>query len=231
MNLKILKHYNEKESSIYEFQRKNYLWDAEIETFIKIKKKLTSSTEPSKKSLSILDIPIGSGRWIPHLQDVTKKYIGVDVSSYMLNQAKIKVENCKKEFKKSAQLVKSSIQELHITGINEKFDLIISTRFLSHFSITETKNIMIILRKYLKGELVISIRVADNKRSIFLEILSLFIKSPLRLIKRYLKSGRLSYTKLELDYIKAFQDSGYKIINKNIVVKDKYSRYEYWILK
>lgn len=231
MNIKISKFYNKKEAGVYESQRKDYLWDAETETFIKIKKKLYPQMMHQKKSLSILDIPIGSGRWIPHLQDVAKKYIGVDVSSYMLNQAKIKVKSCQKEFERSVQLVKSSIEELPSTSINEKFDLIISTRFLSHFSIAETKGIMIILRKYLKGKLIISVRVAENKRSIFFETFNLFIRSPLRLIKRYFKSGRLSYSKLELDYIKVFQDTGFIITNKNLVVKDKHSSYEYWELK
>jgi len=72
------------------------------------------------------------------------------------------------------------------------------TRFLSHFSEKEIKVIMIIMRKFLKGDCLISVRIAD--------------------------------TKFDIDYHKIFEELGYHVVEKNLVYKNKYSRYEYWVL-
>ena len=85
------------------------------------------------------------------------------------------------------------------------------------------------IRDY-NGDLVVSFRVADKRLSIFSEIFDLLIKSPIGAIKRYRKSGRLSYTRLDLDYHNAIINSGFRIVRKNLVIKDKYNRYEYWEL-
>ena len=132
-------------------------------------------------------------------------------------------------FKKNVNLINSSIEQLplHVTG---RFDLIIMTRFLSHFSIAEIKNILKIIHKYSKSDLVVSFRVADKKLSILSEILDLIIKSPIGAIKRFRKSGRLSYTRLDTDYENVILECGFSIIRKNLVINDKYNRYEYWEL-
>ena len=179
--------------------------------------------------MKILDVGVGTGRWIPDLHDVASKYIGTDISENMLNQANLKLELCPKEFRENAKLINSSIEQLPL-HINEKFDLIIMTRFLSHFSIAEIKNIMNIIQKYSKGDLIVSFRVADKKSDIFSEIFDLLIKSPIGATKRYRKSGRLSYTRLDSDYEKAITQPGFHINKKNLVIKDKFNRYEYWEL-
>ena len=61
-------------------------------------------------------------------------------------------------------------------------------------------------------------------------IFDLIINSPIGAIKRYRKSGRLSYTRLDSDYNKVILESGFCIVKKNLVAKDRYNRYEYWEL-
>ena len=126
-------------------------------------------------------------------------------------------------------MIKSSVEQLP-QNVNGKFNLIIMTRFLSHFSISEIRNIMNIVRNYSIGELVVSFRIADEKSAIFSEIFDLLFKSPIGAIKRYRKSGRLSYTRLETDYLNVIKETGFHVNRKNLVVKDKYNRYEYWEL-
>ena len=226
MNTKISKYYDQKQAEDYESRRNNPTWHSESNVFNEIKDRIASKYN---NSLKVLDVGAGTGRWIPNLYNVSSEYIGTDISENMLDQAKLKLNLCPKKFIESAKLIKSSVEQLPL-NVSGKFNLIIMTRFLSHFSITEIKNIMNIIRNYSNGDVVVSFRVADKKSSIFSEIFDLLIKSPIGAIKRYRKSGRLSYTRLDLDYHNAITNSGFRVVRKNLVVKDKYNRYEYWEL-
>ena len=226
MNTKISKYYDQKQAEDYEIRRNNPIWHAESEVFNKIKDRIAGKYN---NLMEVLDVGAGTGRWIPHLHEVSAKYIGTDISKNMLDQAELKLESCPEEFKKSAQLIISSLEQLPI-NVSGKFDLIIMTRFLSRFSINEIKNIMNIIRNYSKGDLIVSVRVADKNIDIFSEILELIIKSPIGAIKRYRKSGRLTYARLDSDYNKVITESGFRIVKKNLVAKDKHNRYEYWEL-
>ena len=104
----------------------------------------------------------------------------------MLDQASLKLKDFPIEFTKNVKLINSSVSKLS-THNTDEFDLIISTRFLPHFSILESENIMNILKRYAKEDLVIMVRVSDKKLSIFFEILDLLIRSPLGAIKDILK--------------------------------------------
>ena len=226
MNTKISKYYDQKQAEDYEERRNNPTWHAESDVFNEIIDRIVSK---NNNSLKVLDVGVGTGRWIPNLYNVSSEYIGTDISKNMLDQAKLKLNRCPKKFIESAKLIESSVEQLPL-NVSGKFNLIIMTRFLSHFSISEIKNIMNIIRNYSNGDLVVSFRVADKRLSIFSEIFDLLIKSPIGAIKRYRKSGRLTYTRLDLDYHNAIINSGFRIVRKNLVIRDKYNRYEYWEL-
>ena len=226
MNTKISKYYDQKQAEDYEARRNNPTWHAESNVFNEIIDRIVSK---NNNSLKVLDVGVGTGRWIPNLYNVSSEYIGTDISKNMLDQAKLKLNRCPKKFIESAKLIETSVEQLPL-NVSGKFNLIIMTRFLSHFSISEIKNIMNIIRNYSNGDLVVSFRVADKRLSIFSEIFDLLIKSPIGAIKRYRKSGRLTYTRLDLDYHNAIINSGFRIVRKNLVIKDKYNRYEYWEL-
>jgi SAM-dependent methyltransferase len=226
LNTKISKYYDQKQAEDYEERRNNPTWHAESDVFNEIIDRIVSK---NNNSLKVLDVGVGTGRWIPNLYNVSSEYIGTDISKNMLDQAKLKLNRCPKKFIESAKLIESSVEQLPL-NVSGKFNLIIMTRFLSHFSISEIKNIMNIIRNYSNGDLVVSFRVADKRLSIFSEIFDLLIKSPIGAIKRYRKSGRLTYTRLDLDYHNAIINSGFRIVRKNLVIKDKYNRYEYWEL-
>ncbi len=226
MNIKISKYYNHKQAEDYEARRNNAIWRSEDNVFKNIKYKIAPKYNNLMK---ILDVGAGTGRWIPHLQDIALKYVGTDISKNMLDQAKLKLNSCPENFKNNSKLIVAPVEKLQ-TYINGKFDLIIMTRFLSHFSIYEIKNIMKIIKNYSNGYIIVSLRVADNMSDIYSEIFELIIKSPLGAIKRYRKSGRLTYARLSSKYDKVIQDSGFKIVKKNLVEKNKRNRYEYWEL-
>ena len=227
MNIKISKYYNKRQAEEYEVRRNKPIWRAETDFFKLLIKEI--SVKFGGK-LGFLDVPVGTGRWIPLIQNIATKYVGVDVSTFMINQAQQKLKECSNEFSKSSRFINTSIEKLPLS-LNEKFEVIIMTKFLPHFSIDEIKNIMNILINYLEGELIISLRITSKRSNIFFEILELIIKSPIGAIKRYFKCGKLTYTKIENDYNLVFRETGFKIVKKNLVFTDKYSRYEYWVLK
>ena len=166
MNTKISKYYDQKQAEDYEERRNNPTWHAESDVFNEIIDRIVSK---NNNSLKVLDVGVGTGRWIPNLYNVSSEYIGTDISKNMLDQAKLKLNRCPKKFIESAKLIESSVEQLPL-NVSGKFNLIIMTRFLSHFSISEIKNIMNIIRNYSNGDLVVSFRVADKRLSIFSEI-------------------------------------------------------------
>ena len=226
MNKKISKYYDQKQASEYEARRNNLVWHAESEVFDKIKNRIASKYD---NSMEVLDVGAGTGRWIPHLHKVSSKYVGTDISENMLNQAKLKLEICPEEFKDKVKLIVSSVNKMS-QNVSGKYDLIIMTRFLSHFSINEIRNILNIVKNFSKGDLIVSVRVADKSINILSEILDLILRSPIGAIKRFRKSGRLTYARLDTDYNAVIAQSGFRVTKKNLVTQDKYNRYEYWEL-
>jgi len=227
VNIKISKYYNKKKSEIYESSRNNQIWLNENDIFLQIKNKLAIKFN---RKIKVLDVPVGTGRWIPYIDDFASEYVGVDISQNMLDQAAIKLKNCPQVFQKNAKLIKSSVMQLPI-DTNGYYDWVISTRFLPHFSTLEVKEIMKKLKYFAKADLLIMVRVTDKQSNIKFEILNLILKSPFRAVKRYLKSGRLTYTKLDSEYNRILKEMNFKIIKKNLVLKEKYSRFEYWEIK
>ncbi len=226
MNKKISKYYDQKQASEYEARRNNLVWHAESEVFDKIKNRIASKYD---NSMEVLDVGAGTGRWIPHLHKVSSKYVGTDISENMLNQAKLKLEICPEEFKDKVKLIVSSVNKMS-QNVSGKYDLIIMTRFLSHFSINEIRNILNIVKNFSKGDLIVSVRVADKSINLLSEILDLILRSPIGAIKRFRKSGRLTYARLDTDYNAVIAQSGFRVTKKNLVTQDKYNRYEYWEL-
>ena len=226
MNYKLSKYYDKFQSQDYESRRNNSVWKSEIEIFHQIKHRLAAKYDGE---INILDVPVGTGRWIPYLDDIACRYVGVDISENMLEQAEEKLKDFPAEVKKRFELIASSVEELP-NNVDGTFELILSTRFLPHFSLSEGRQIMNVFRCYSKGDLIIMVRVADNWFSIFMEIFDFIIRSPIGGIKRYFKAGRLSYTKLDSDYEDMFMQSGFHIVRKNLVYQYKRSRFEYWEL-
>ena len=162
MNTKISKYYDKKQAEEYETRRgKTQAWHVESEVFNEIKNRIATKYN---NNMDVLDVGAGTGRWMLDLNDVASKYVVTDISENMLVYAKERLNYCSEEFKKNTQIIASSVEQLPL-HVNGKFDLIIMTRFLSFFSITEIKNIMKIIRNYTKGDVVISLRVTDKKKN------------------------------------------------------------------
>ena len=226
MNKKISKYYDQKQASEYEARRNNLVWHAESEVFDEIKNKIATKYN---NSMEVLDVGAGTGRWIPHLHKVSSKYIGTDISQNMLDQAKLKLKLCPEKFQDKVKLIVSSVNKIP-HNVSGKYDLIIMTRFLSHFSINEIRNILKIVKNFSRGDLIISVRVADKSINLLSEVFDLILKSPIGAIKRYMKSGRLTYARLDTDYDSVITECGFRVTKKNLVTEDKYNRYEYWEL-
>ena len=192
MNIKISKYYDKKQAEDYEKRRNNQTWHNENKVFNLIRDKILTI----KNLIEVLDVGAGTGRWIPYLNNIPIKYVATDISENMLYQAELKLKECPNL--KNTKFIVSSVEELPI-NLSGKFDLIIMTRFF-HFSVNEIINILKIIRKYQK-DLIISLRVAEKIRYFF-EIFNLITTSPLGAIKRYRKSGRLTYARLDQFTIK-----------------------------
>jgi ubiquinone/menaquinone biosynthesis C-methylase UbiE len=81
-----------------------------------------------------LDVPLGTGRFLPFYREHDHKLVGVDISLDMLQQSKHKLS----EIGFSAPLVKANIFDLPFT--NSEFDIAICTRLLTWFSLSQIEN-------------------------------------------------------------------------------------------
>lgn len=154
----IERYYDEKTASEYESTRSDELWKRENSVFEAIISRITSGelndSISSINRLKVLDLPAGTGRWIPFLQNRNIDYVGVDISEEMLEHAQGKLEGLTSD-NNTYQFVQSPYQK-YLPTVHDEFDLVICTRFLPHFSLKEVEKIVGLMaaktRKYLNDK-------------------------------------------------------------------------------
>jgi SAM-dependent methyltransferase len=102
----------------YESHRKNRRWEIEERVF----GKLISQLAPK----SVLDCPVGTGRWFPHYRAAGAAVTGVDLSEHMLQQAATAAAALDHVSLKQADVLDSS----QATALGRDHDLIVCTRFV-----------------------------------------------------------------------------------------------------
>jgi ubiquinone/menaquinone biosynthesis C-methylase UbiE len=148
VNKKIGKFYTPFQAQTYEIQRKNPIWEAEEVVYEKVIQRVHN--EYSEKNLSILDLPVGTGRWIPFANSYCSRYVGIDISENMLSEARKKISRMGNVDGSKYSLYNSSYAAVAELNLG-KFDLVVSTRFLPHFHIAEIQDILNVLTSHCNG--------------------------------------------------------------------------------
>ena len=113
------------------------------------------------KDKIVLDAGCGTGKFLPSIESVSKKYIGLDLSSDQLSKAKLKS-------KKNSLFINSSLEKIDLE--DNSVDLIISTWVLGTITnIDERNKCLNELKRVLKpnGEIIL---VENDENSEFEEI-------------------------------------------------------------
>ena len=228
----IEEYYDQEKSSEYESTRRGELWQRENEVFEAILSRITSdmfdSPDSPTKRLKVLDLPAGTGRWIPFLQGKKTDYTGVDISQEMLRKAQEKIQQ-NDASDDTYQFIQSPYRE-YLPAVENEFDLVICTRFLPHFSPNEVEQIVSLLAKATTKYVLLQVRVTENRWAWLSEIAHFVVTARAGAIRRFKKAGRLSYSKVRSQYEAAVHQTG-MTVEKHVVKKERFSSFEYWLLK
>jgi SAM-dependent methyltransferase len=225
--MKIEKYYDTDNAKNYEQRRAGGLWQSENKAFVKMYNTILKTYDSDKTMLKILDLPVGTGRWIPFLTSNVKSYVGVDISPYMLEEAESKI-NDNSKFDTNFE---NHEWENYLPTVKQHYDLIISTRFFAHFNANDTKKMMKMFSDATSGHLITQVRACDNHFTYYLEILLGLIKNPFRMFKRWKKSGRLSTSHPRSVYMNGLSEAGFDLKDVEVLQKDFLSDFEYWLVK
>ena len=100
--------------------------------------------------LAILDVPVGTGRFIELYQQLGMQATGIDISLDMLAQAKAKAERANARF----DLREGDIRALALPG--QSFDVVLCVRFLNWIDVHEVRDVLSKLARVSSRYLVIS---------------------------------------------------------------------------
>lgn len=205
----------------YEARRSGDLWQKEEQVFRYL---LSQVVDESENELGILDLPCGTGRWIPFFGQFSGEYCGVDISSDMIAEARQKRRppNLKTVF------IEETWQNF-TSGSDKRFDLTVCTRFLGHWNSKEAARIVAGLASVTTKHFILQVRVNDSPLSRILEIISLGKKGPSLVRNRIRKSGRLTRSHLRKKIVDALRESGFSVKCTMPVSRDKHSKFEYWL--
>jgi len=229
--MKIEKYYDAENAASYEVNRKGSLWLSEDDAFIEFYNTITdefiSVPDGESKSIRVLDLPVGTGRWIPFLNNNIKSYTGVDVSTYMIEEAKKKIIG---HDKFSANFINQEWQE-YLPNLKGEFELIISTRFFAHFNESDVEKMIKMFSGSTNRYLITQVRACDNYFKYYLEITLSIIKNPARIFKRWMKSGRLTTSHPRSVYLNSLDKANLKIVKSILLQKSTLSSFEYWLVE
>jgi SAM-dependent methyltransferase len=187
---------------------------------------------------SAVDIPCGTGRWIPFFQDRNIRYTGVDVSKDMLAIASRQIRDGDAG---EVRLVEHDCFQ-YLPAHRGEFDLAVSTRFLNWWHTDRAVSIIESLCGVSRSFVIIHIRVHDHDLQVGLRRvvkLPKFIARYVAEVVRSLKQGRvvLKHNVLDIeshprrlveDRIKAL---GWKVQEKMVVKRLVYASVEFWLLR
>lgn len=193
---------------------------AQLERNLKEKEILISLIN-NKKSLRILDIGCGIGRWAENLINNMDSYVGIDYSKGFIEYAKEKYKS-----NDSIEFYEMSLLDITNDLLSKKFDLIICTGVLMYVNDADLLNILANVKQMLGGYFYIQESISIMDKRLTLDNFK----------SEALNANYSAIYRMSSEYEKIFNDLKFNIINTNLLLDDKIgARQEtnarYWLLK
>lgn len=99
-----------------------------------------------EKGSTVVDVPVGTGRFLKYYHDIELDCLGYDISNDMLEKAQDEVTHFSYE---SIKLSKADIRELPLS--DDQAQLVVCIRYMQHVSFEEFK---VVLREYTEYPLI-----------------------------------------------------------------------------
>ncbi len=217
--------YYGKTAEKYENNRSDDKWEKENNAFIELFSDAIKRCPKSK--ITVLDIPCGTGRWLPYLEGKVKSYYGVDVSKDMIKEARKKDS----EISFETNFIEKGWKDF-TSQVPKGCDLVICTRFLGHWKKKDAKKIIedALLPKT-QHHLILQVRVNDSFIERLFEYVSILFLGPKVVKKKLKKSGRLTRSHCRKTFLNILKTKDYHIIKSIVVSKSQYSSFEYWLVE
>jgi ubiquinone/menaquinone biosynthesis C-methylase UbiE len=143
---RLSKKYTGETAAEYEaLRRGNEKWQREQKAVVELLRSLP-------RSMEVLDIPVGTGRFLPTYQQLGLNATGMDISEDMLEQARQKI----RPGSKNISLQRSDI--FAIDAPEESFDCVLSMRFMNWIGSAELARSMSELRRVTRRDIIVGIR-------------------------------------------------------------------------
>ncbi len=187
---------------------------------------------------TVLDIPCGTGRWIPFFQDRNIDYTGVDVSKDMIAVA---ARSVRESDVRNVRILEQDCFQ-YLPARQDEFDLVVSTRFLGWWHTDTAMSLIESLCAASKKFVIIHLRVHDNRFQVAFRRL---VKWP-KFVARYLaavfrswKAGGLSLKHNVLDIEShprelvedRIQALGWTILERVVTKRLVYANVEIWLMQ
>jgi len=215
-------------------RRHSRTWAAETAAF----EQLVHSAVKQGPVKNVLDIPCGTGRWIPFFRDQKVQYRGVDVSKDMIAIALANIGNTNLA---DIQLVEQDCFQ-YLPAHRNEFDLAVSTRFLNWWPTDTTISIIEALCAVSRKFVIIHIRVHENAWQVRLRRIvkwPKFVGKYAKAMVHALRKGRLTFKHNVLDIeshprnivedrVKAL---GWTIQERIVAKRLAYAKVEFWLMR
>lgn len=172
---------------------------------------------------SVLDTPVGTGRFFPFYKQLNISVIGIDISEDMLAQSKEEAE------RNDLQCVLSQ-QDIVDINLNQRIDIIVCTRFMNWLDFNLFEKCLGQLSKLMSEHLIIGVRVFTPINNFFsykyfIIRLSRFGKRIMNILKKSI------YIHAEDKVIETFRRHSWTVADKTLVDRGKMDGSLYYIYR
>jgi SAM-dependent methyltransferase len=211
----IIRRYSSRGARRYEARRSGRRWDAEARAFSQIYANIAPR--------SVLDCPVGTGRWFEHFRRSGASVVGVDISQNMLAEAARKIPPGA-----DIRLERRDVLDPRERGgLGDGYDLIVCTRFVYWLRPAELAILLEKFRATGAPKLLTGAKVAiEERRGGSSGLIRLVDRLRARF---YRKAIKRIYDEEEL--LGMFAEGGWRMAERIPVVKTRSMRYFYYLFE
>ncbi len=217
LRLAFLRGFAKQQAEIYEEHRQGVRWAAEERVFRDLYRQVAPKT--------VLDCPVGTGRWLDIYQDSGATVLGVDLSPHMLDEARKRLRpNVRVE------LIEGDVLDpAQGSKLGRDHDLVVCTRFTHWLPTARIAGLVDVFRRTGAHYLLIGVKirrdvVADPPRQ------RKGIANALRRARSALLNRYVNYIHDERAVLDIFRAAGGRVAKRALVTKTSSSVYVFYLL-
>jgi SAM-dependent methyltransferase len=203
----------------YEAKRRGARWTSEAEAF----RRFYSRVKPR----TVLDCPVGTGRWLELYQDNGASVVGVDLSKDMLAQADKKVRPGAAVRLQQGDL----LDPLQAASLGSGYDLLVCTRFVHWLRAEDLPLLIRNLTTTGARSLIIGARVTHDQPMRKNKAAGGGVRSRLKQVRAFFFRNVVSHVHDEAFFLGTLKDAGWELLDKRLINRTPGSRYVYYLLQ